>query len=219
MPTPETPPENDAGAPVAAESKGASNLWTDLGPVVLFVVVYNLAQRWLKPEGADTAAQLAASTQAMYWATGVFMAATLGVIGWMVLKGRKPTPMLLVTAAVVTVFGGLTLILQNEAFILHKPTAINLLFAGLIFGGLLVGKNVWKIAFSHAFDLPDFAWKVFAVRWGFFYVFLAGLNEIILANFSRDFWVNSKIFIVLPVTILFLVINTPYLMKHMTKPD
>lgn len=200
-------------------SSSGSSLWTDLGPVLLFVLVYNVGQRFLKPEDADTAAQLAASTQAMYWATGVFMAATLGVIGWLLIQGRKPTPMLMVTGAVVTVFGGLTLLLQNESFILHKPTVINLLFAGLIFGGLLVGRNVWKLAFEHAFTLPDHAWKVFAIRWGLFYVFLAALNEIILANFSRDFWVNSKIFLVLPATILFMLANMPYLMKHLPKDD
>ena len=145
------------------------------------------------------------------------MAATLSVVGWMLSQGKKPSPMLMLTTGVVTVFGGLTLILQNETFILHKPTVINLLFAGLIFGGLAIGKNVWKIAFQHAFELPDHAWKVFAIRWGLLYIFLAGMNEFILAFFSRDFWVNSKLFLNVPITIIFMLANLPYLMKHMPR--
>ena len=205
--------------PSAAEQKNASNIWTDLGPVILFVVIYNVMQRMGLPDDPTDADKLAASTNAIYWATGAFMAATLGVIGWMLSQGKKPTPMLLLTTTVVMVFGGLTLILQNEAFILHKPTVINLLFAGLIFGGLAIGKNVWKIAFQHAFELPDFAWRVFAIRWGLFYIFLAVLNETILYFFSRDFWVNSKLLIVFPATFLFMLINLPYLMKHSPQED
>ena len=205
--------------PPAAEQKNASNIWTDLGPVILFVVIYNVMQRMGLPDDPTDADKLAASTNAIYWATGAFMAATLGVIGWMLSQGKKPTPMLLLTTTVVMVFGGLTLILQNEAFILHKPTVINLLFAGLIFGGLAIGKNVWKIAFQHAFELPDFAWRVFAIRWGLFYIFLAVLNETILYFFSRDFWVNSKLLIVFPATFLFMLINLPYLMKHTPQED
>ena len=205
-----THPENE---PEPAPRK-TSNIWTDLGPVILFVLTYNVMQRVGVPDDLTAAEKLAASTRAMYWATGVFMAATLGVIGWMMSRGQKPTPMLLVTGAVVTVFGGLTLVLQNESFVLHKPTVINLLFAGLIFGGLAIGKNVWKIAFEHAFDLPDYAWRVFAIRWGLFYIVLAGMNEAILYFFSRDFWVNSKLFLVMPLSFAFMLANIPYLLKH-----
>ena len=210
----------------ASTNKSATSIWTDLGPVILFVAVYNIKQRMGLPEDPTQEQKLLASVDAMYWATGVFMAATLGVIGWMLSQGKKPTPMLLLTTGIVTVFGTLTFIFQDLQFIYHKPTIINLLFAGLIFGGLAVGKNVWKIAFQHAFELPDEAWKVFAIRWGLFYIFLAAVNELILYFFTgtpaytdMDFWVSSKLFITMPLTIVFMLANLPYLMKFMPQEE
>ncbi|MFC7292199.1 inner membrane-spanning protein YciB [Hirschia litorea] len=191
-----------------SKSGGAGKIWRELGPVLLFVVVYNLVRRM--PEGGG----LFAKETAIYWGTGVFMAAIFAVIGWTVYKKEPISPMLIVTGVIVTVFGGLTIYLQSPEFAYYKPTIINLLFAGLIFGGLAFGKNVWKIAFQHAFDLPDYAWKVFAIRWGLFYIALAALNEFLWRTQTEDFWANSKIFLVMPATFLFMMANMPYLMKH-----
>ncbi len=206
---------NDTSAPhttpatgAKAAAKSAGNLWTDLGPVLAFVVSYNVVRRF--PEGGG----LLSKENAIYWATGIFMAAIAAVIGWSLIKGRKLPPMLIITGVVVFVFGGLTLYLQDPKFAYYKPTIINLLFAGAIVGSLLIGRNLWKTAFGHAFTLPDYAWKVFALRWAGFYVFLAGLNEVIWRNFSEDFWSNSKIFLLIPVSVGFMLLNLPYLMKH-----
>ncbi|MBI1340754.1 septation protein A [bacterium] len=193
-------------------AKSAGNLWTDLGPVIAFMVAYNGIRQFGEDGG------LFARTNAIYWSTGVFMAAILGVIGWSLAKGRRLPPMLIITGVVVTVFGTLTIALQSPEFAYYKPTIINLLFAGVIFGGLAVGRNVWKLAFEHAFSLPDHAWRVFAIRWGVFYIVLAGLNEIIWRNFSESFWANSKLFLTYPLFIGFMLLNLPYLMKHQIGP-
>lgn len=209
----ETPPSSDAQPDAKATAKSAGNLWTDIGPVLLYVVVYNVLLRL--PEGNS----LFNEETALYWATGVFFAAILGVIGWTFSQGRRIPPMLMITGVVVGVFFAIGVALQDKQFLKIKPTIINLLFAGTILGSLAIGRNIWKTAFEHAFKLPDHAWKVFALRWAGFYVFLAGLNEVIWRNFSEEFWINSKVFLLIPVSIGFMLINLPYLMKHQIADD
>ena len=188
--------------------KGTGNIWTDIGPVLAFVIVFNVLQNG--PEGPG----LFAKDNAIFWATGVFMAGVACAIGWTLMKGRKLPPMLIITGTVVMVFGGLTLWLRDETFAFIKPTIINLLFALTILGSLAIGRNIWKTAFEHAFKMPDPAWKVFALRWAAFYVVLAILNEVIWRNFSKEFWVNSKLFLSIPLAIVFMIANLPFLMKH-----
>jgi intracellular septation protein len=212
-PAPDAPAASSSGSGAKQAASGAGNLWTDLGPVLAFVLTYNIVRRY--PEGGG----LLSKENAIYWATAVFMTAIVGVIVWTLSKGRKLPPMLMITGAVVLVFGGLTLYLQDPKFAYYKPTIINLLFAGGILGSLAIGRNIWKTAFEHAFRLPDFAWKVFALRWAGFYVFLAVLNEVIWRNFSEDFWSNSKIFLLIPISILFMALNLPYLMKHQIRDE
>lgn len=187
---------------------GAGNIWTDIGPVLAFVIVFNVLQN--RPEGPD----LFSKDNAIFWATGVFMAAVAVSIGWTLAKGRRLPPMLIITGTVVMVFGGLTLFLQDKTFAFIKPTIINILFALTILGSLAIGRNIWKTAFEHAFTMPDRAWKIFALRWAGFYVLLAIINEIIWRNFPEDFWANSKLFLSIPLAIVFMVINLPFLMKH-----
>lgn len=197
---------DESGTKSAAQSAG--NLWTDIGPVVAWFVAYNVVRRF--PEGGG----ILSKENAIYWATGVFMAATAFVIGWTLSKGRRIPPMLMITGTIVAIFGTLTIALQNPKFAYYKPTIINLLLAGTILGSLAIGRNIWKTAFEHAFKLPDYAWRVFALRWAGFYVFLACLNEVIWRNFSEDFWSNSKLFLLIPISIVFMMLNLPYLMKH-----
>ena len=67
--------------------------------------------------------------------------------------------------------------------------------------------------------MPDHAWKIFALRWAGFYVVLAILNEVIWRNFSEQFWANSKLFLSIPLAIVFMVANLPFLMKHNIEED
>jgi intracellular septation protein len=75
-----------------------------------------------------------------------------------------------------------------------------------------------KSAFEHAFSMPDRAWRIFALRWAAFYIFLAILNEAIWRTQSEDFWSNSKLFLSVPLAIGFMAANLPFLMKHASGP-
>ena len=120
--------------PARSIPKGAGNVWTDIGPVLAFVIVFNVMQNF-----ADETGPFSKET-AIFWATGVFMASVAAAIGWTLFKGRRLPPMLVITGVVVMTFGGLTLWLQDETFAFIKPTIINMLFAVTILGSLAIGR-------------------------------------------------------------------------------
>lgn len=181
---------------------GGANFIVELGPVLVFMLAYNLAQR-------------TAPDDAIFIATGAFMAATSAAVVYAWKMQRRFPPMLFVTASVVLVFGALTLILQDKTFVFLKPTIINGLFSCGIFGGLLARKNVLKMLLGSALRLPEGVWSQLAVRFGLFYAFLAFLNIIIWQNFSEAFWVNFRLAGIIPITFVFLLANYPLIAKHL----
>ncbi len=203
---------------------GALKLLVDIGPVIVFVAGYNIAKAIV---GDD----------AVFWATGVYMvAAVAAVIAAKTTQDRLP-PMLIITTVIVLVFGALSLGFRlagsdyADDFAYVKPTIINGLFAGAIFGGLLIGRNVWKIFFGAVFTLPERVWNILALRWAGWFVFLGVLN-LILAYPPEDafwlrwtgldaetFWANFKVFGVLPLTFLFALANLPITLKHAGAAD
>lgn len=206
--TPDQPAPKAGAASGAGDKVGITQLLVDLGPALIFMMTYSLGHNFV-PKG-----------QEIFLATGVFIVATLAAVTYAWTVQKRLPPMLLVTAVIVTIFGGLTLILHDALFIKIKPTIINLLFATAVLGGLAIKQNVWKMMFQGAFPpLPDKVWDVFALRWGLFYIFLAGLNEFIWRNFSESFWVTFKALGVVPLSLLFMAANLPLLMKHMPKSD
>ena len=118
---------------------------------------------------------------------------------------KKIPWMPIVTGVFVLFFGGLTLFLQDPDFIKLKPTIINLVFAFILLGGLKFNKIFLKIAFQ-SFKLEDQIWKKLTLRWSFFFIFLAFLNEIVWRNFTNDEWVFFKVWVIFPLTVLFMIL-------------
>src|SRR4051812_11820203 len=146
--------------------------------------------------------------------TAAFMAATVLAIGLSYALSRTIPLMPLVTAAFVLVFGGLTLYLADETFIKLKPTIVDLMFAAILFAGLMTGRLFIKLVFEAAFQLTDRGWLLLTRAWMFFFLFLAGLNETVWRNFSTDTWVSFKVFGVMPLTLLFSLAMVPLIMRH-----
>lgn len=153
-------------------------------------------------------------------ATGMFMVATIVSLTISYSIEKKLSLMPIVTGVVVLVFGGLTIWLNDELFIKLKPTIVNSIFASLLIAGLLSGRLFLKFLLDSAFQMPDDAWRKFTYRWIGFFIFLALLNEFIWRNYSTDFWVGFKLWGVFPISLLFALAQTPFLMKHQIKsPD
>jgi len=153
----------------------------------------------------------------IFWGTAVFMVATVvSLIASRILFGRLPV-MPLVSGVCVTVFGGLTLWLQDDHFIKLKPTIVNSLFAAALFIGLLAGQSLLRIVFGEVFRLTDEGWRKLTLRWAFFFMLLAVLNEIVWRSFSTDVWVSFKVFAVLPLTMAFAIAQVG-LLRHYEQP-
>ena len=194
-------------------ARGAGQLLMDLGPIIAFVLSFNVLQR-LPADHAVHAFLGTAPSESIFVATGVFIVATLIAVAYAWFKTRSVPPVLLVTAVLVVGFGGLTLVLHDEDFMKIKPTVVNLFYAAAIFGSLLFGQNVWKLLFRHAFTLPDRVWGILAMRWGVFFVFMAALNEVIWRTMSTEMWVNSRLFVTFPLVFLFALANLPITLKY-----
>ena len=147
------------------------------------------------------------------------MAAVLIALAVSYALTRHIAIMPLVTAIIVLVFGGLTLVLHNDMFIKLKPTIIYALFAGALLGGLAFGKPLLGIVFDSVFDLTEEGWRKLTWRWAIFFVFLAVVNEIVWRTQTTDFWVSFKLFGVVPLTFIFGALQYPLLQKYQAEDN
>jgi len=150
----------------------------------------------------------------IFWGTGIFMATTTVALAVSWTLTRKLAMVPLVSAVFVAIFGGLTLWLHSDLFIKVKVTLINALFGAILLGGLGFGRSYLKLVMGEAMKLPEAAWRTLTLRWGVFFVCLAGLNEIVWRSVSTDAWVNFKVFGLLPITLVFALANAPFMAKH-----
>lgn len=154
----------------------------------------------------------------IFIATAGFMLATVLALSVSWLLTRTLPMMPLVTSVVVLVFGGLTLWLQDELFIKLKPTIINSLFGFLLLGGLAFFRvSLLRYVFDTAFKIDDAGWIKLTWRWGFFFLAMAVVNEVVWRNFSTDFWVAFKVWGNMPITLVFVLSQMPLIMKHSTE--
>ena len=156
----------------------------------------------------------------IFTATAIFIAATVLALGVHYALVRKLPIMPLVSGAVVVVFGGLTLALQDEQFIKLKPTIVNCLFGVILGGGLLLLKRpLLKPIFGAAFQLTDEGWRKLTVRWALFFFVLAAINEVAWRGFSTDAWIASKMFVSFPATLVFAFFQIPLLRRYWEGDD
>lgn len=147
--------------------------------------------------------------------TAAFMAATAVSLAASYRLERRLPVMPGITAIFVLIFGGLTLWLHNDLFIKIKPTLIDLLFAAILGGGMLAGRPLLKPLLGSVLPgLSDPGWRRLTWRWTVFFVLLAALNEILWRNFSTNFWVDAKLFLVMPLTLLFSFVQIPLIRRY-----
>src|SRR5438477_5397003 len=129
----------------------------------------------------------------IFWATGIFMAATVLSLAASWLLTRKLAVAPLITAGFVAVFGLLTLWLHDDTFIKVKVTLINGLFGIILLGGLFFGQTFLKFVMGEALKMTDEGWRALTIRWGIFFLCVAIANEVVWRSVSTDTWVNFKV--------------------------
>ena len=174
--------------------KSIYKLIIDIGPLAVFFIFY-------------TRSGLAASILPLMIAT------VIAVLFSYILEKKIPI-MPTVGAGIVLVFGGLSIYFDNPVFIYMKPTIVNLLFATILYGGILIKKPLLKYLLGAALKLEDEGWKILTHRWIGFFVALAILNEIIWRTLPEDIWVSFKVFGILPITFIFTMSQFPLIKKY-----
>ena len=169
---------------------------TDFGPLLVFFSFYYNSDKDLKV------------------AIPPFIIATIIsiIIVWFI---EKKIPMIpLLGGILITFFGALTIYFDNPVFIYIKPTVVNILFAlVLIFGKFFSQEPLLKKFLGRSLLLKDEGWKILTNRWILFFIFLALLNEIVWRTQSEEFWVNFKVWGLLPITFIFTAFQITLLSK------
>ena len=170
-------------------------LFIDIGPLAIFFIYYKLSGDLI-----DAILPL-------------MLATVVAVIISFILEKKIPI-MPTLGAGIVVIFGGLTIIFDNKIFIFMKPTIINIIFAGILYGGIILKKPFLKYLLGSALKLEEDGWFILTQRWAAFFIALAVLNEIVWRTMSEDFWVSFKVFGILPITFIFTITQFPLIKKY-----
>ena len=174
--------------------KNISKLLIDIGPLAVFFIFYIRSD--------------------LRSAILPFMIATVISVLFSYIIEKKIPVMPTVGAIIILIFGGLTIYFDNDIFFKMKPTIINLLFAGILYGGVILNKPLLRYLLGAALKLQDEGWKILTKRWIGFFIALAILNEIIWRTQSTDIWVNFKVFGMLPLTFIFTLAQFTIIKKY-----
>jgi intracellular septation protein len=168
---------------------------TDFGPLLIFFIFY-------KKYGMEQAIL-------------PLITATAISILFIYLTEKKVPTMPLISGILLAGFGGLTLYFNDKTFFYMKPTIINLLFAGiLLFGKIILKTSLLKKALGEALKLTDEGWNILTNRWIYFFIFIALLNELVWRTQSEEFWVQFKVFGMIPITIIYTIFQVSIINKH-----
>lgn len=185
----------EATATPKRKNAGGLGIALDFGPLLIFFIGYKFF--------------------GVFVGTAIFMVAILAAVIVSKLRLGRVSPMLWLTAVLVIGFGGLTIYLHDPKFIQIKPTIIYVLLSALLFGGLFAGKPMLKYVLEAAYDgLSETGWMKLSRNWAWFFLAMAGANELLRLNLDFDQWLTVKTWGVTIVSILFGMAQLPMLMKN-----
>ena len=170
---------------------------TDFGPLLIFFIIYYNSGKNLK-----------VAIPPLIIATIVAV-----VIVWFLEKKIPYIPLL--GGILISLFGGLTIYFNNPIFIYMKPTIINILFGlALFFGKYFSREPVLKKILGKSIKLNDMGWQILNIRWMYFFFFLALINELVWRTQTEEFWVNFKVWGLLPLTLVFTIFQVNIINKY-----
>ena len=170
---------------------------TDFGPLVVFFFFYYNSDKNLKI------------------AIPPFVLATIIslLVVWVIEKKIPMVP--LISGILITLFGGLTIYFDNAIFLYIKPTIINILFGlALLLGKFFTDEPILKKIIGKSLSLTSEGWNLLNKRWIYFFFGVAILNECVWRTQTEEFWVNFKVWGLLPITFIFTAFQVPLINKY-----
>ena len=158
----------------------------------------------------------------IYVATAIAIVATFLQVAFIWLRYRRFEPTHIITLVVISFFGGLTLLFQNDAFIMWKPSVVNWIFAAIVLGSVMIKRSVIKMLMGKQLELPDRVWHRLSIAWGVFFLAMGFLNMYVAFYYQLDMpedvrqetWVNFKVFWLLGLTIIFSIGQMFFIAKY-----
>jgi len=181
----------------------------EMGPLLLYFVAYFRGD-WL----IENVSLFSDFKDPIFPATAIFMVAAVAALIISLVTMRQVLIMPLVSGIVIVIFGGLSLWFQNDIFAKLKPTIINCLFALVLFGGLYFKKSLLSFVLGPAFRLDEAGWRKLTLRWAWFFIVLAVLNEFVWRSFGTDIWMTYRTFVPMLLSFLFIIAQMPLIMRH-----
>jgi len=156
----------------------------------------------------------------IFVATSVAIVATLLQLAWMRYRTGRTEPMQWLSLGVIVVFGGATLVAQDETFIKWKPTVLYWAMGGaLLVGQVFFRRNWLQSLMKSQMALPDHAWLVMLWSWSGFFATMGVINLWVAYHFDTDTWVNFKLFGGMGLMLVFVLLQAIYLGRFMDKGE
>ena len=201
----------DEAKPIGKGTKKPSgwlNLLVDYGPLLIFFAVYKVYAPADKSDAIGTLAAVVHSTAA-------FILAAIAALIFSKVKFGRISPMLWLSTGLIVIFGGVTIWSGEQWIIQIKPTVVYLIGAVALLGGWLRGKALLQWLLEAAFEgLDQAGWLKLSRNWGFFFLFLAALNETLRQVLTFSDWLTAKIWVFFPISFLFTFRWLPMLLRH-----
>ena len=170
----------------------------EFAPLVAFFVTYRLG--------------------GLYAATAVLMVAMLALLGFDWLRQRRIPPLHAVSAALVLVLGGATLVLHNRLFIQWKPTVLFWLVSVAFIASFWIGERTLtqrflEPALAGRVAVSPQQWRRVNGTSALFYALLGGLNLAVAYGASERTWVYFKLFGLAVLTFAFVALQVLWLSR------
>ncbi len=168
----------------------------DLFPVILFFLAFKLYD--------------------IFVATAVAIVAAIVQIGWLWFHRRQVDKMMWINLAIIVIFGGATLISQDETFIKWKPTVLYWLIATvLLVSNLIFRKNLIQTMLEKQIVVPLFVWNRLNLSWIGFFLAMGCINLYVAFSFSVDTWVTFKLFGATGLMLVFIIVQMMMIGKYL----
>ncbi|MBL4792043.1 inner membrane-spanning protein YciB [Citromicrobium bathyomarinum] len=191
---------------------GWLNVAIDYGPLIVFLLSYYLFQ----PDGENSVGTLLAIIKA----TGAFIVAAIAALITSKLVLGHVSKMLMLSTVLIVGFGGMTILLRDPFYVQVKPTVLYAFFGVVLLIGWLKGKAFLQWLLEAAFEgLSQEGWLKLSRNWGFFFLFLAVLNEALRMSLSFESWLWAKLWVFMGLSLAFTFTQIPMLLRHGLDPE